>query len=70
MDAIPPNPWKAMERWRRATLIALAAVMALAYVARHAAPSTDGASRVVVVAAGLAALFFWSRRPRPTAGGG
>ena len=59
-----PNPWQSLERWRRVTLCALGATVALAYVARAVSESADFPSRVVVVIACLAALAIWSRRPR------
>lgn len=59
-----PNPWQLMEPWRRVVLAVLAATVALAYVARSVRPSTDAASRVVVVVACLVALLLWASRPR------
>ncbi|HVU03481.1 MAG TPA: hypothetical protein VHE30_17100 [Polyangiaceae bacterium] len=68
MDRPIPNPWQLMEPWRRVVLVAAAAIAALSYVSRHLFPSTDFASRVVVVVVGLAALLVWSKRPRPSFG--
>jgi hypothetical protein len=61
-----PNPWNGMEPWRRAALVAAGVVVALCYVARHAVPATDMASRVVVAVVGLLALLVWAKRPRFT----
>lgn len=65
-----PSPWQLMEPWRRAVLVAAVVVVALSYVCRTALPSTDMASRMVVVVVGLASLLVWSRRPRPDFGEG
>ena len=59
-----PNPWQAMEPWRRVALVVLAGTVALAYVARSVRPSTDAASRVVVVVACLVGLLVWASRPK------